>query len=127
MRSNFTCFRQAVPLFLYRILIILILTVLPLSSVVKRLLKPLLKENWRAKSAILLNRQGNNFDFTTYDVYINRVAAFLPNEPVTNDQMEQVLGMIGNTPSRVRKMILRSNAIKRVIMQLIQKPRNDTY
>ena len=35
--------------------------------------------------------------------------------------MEQVLGMIG-TPSRVRKMILRSNAIKRVIMQLIQKP-----
>ena len=36
--------------------------------------------------------------------------------------MEQVLGMIGNTPSRVRKMILRSNAIKRVIMQLIQKP-----
>ena len=26
--------------------------------------------------------------------------------------MEQVLGMIGNTPSRVRKMILRSNAIK---------------
>lgn len=47
-----------------------------------------------------------------HDVYINRVAAFLPNEPVTNDQMEQVLGMIGNTPSRVRKMILRSNAIK---------------
>ena len=26
--------------------------------------------------------------------------------------MEQVLGMIGNTPSRVRKMILRSNTIK---------------
>jgi len=47
-----------------------------------------------------------------HDVYINRVAAFLPNEPVTNDQMEEVLGMIGNTPSRVRKMILRSNAIK---------------
>ena len=47
-----------------------------------------------------------------HDVYINRVAAFLPNEPVSNDQMEQVLGMIGDTPSRVRKMILRSNAIK---------------
>ena len=45
------------------------------------------------------------------DVYINRVSAFLPNQPVSNDQMEQVLGMVGDTPSRVRKMILRSNAI----------------
>ena len=40
------------------------------------------------------------------DVYINRVAAFLPNAPVDNDHM------VGDTPSRVRKMILRSNAIK---------------
>lgn len=46
------------------------------------------------------------------NVYINRVAAFLPNAPVSNEQMEQVLGMVGGTPSRVRKMILRSNAIK---------------
>ena len=46
------------------------------------------------------------------DVYINRVAAFLPNAPVDNDHMEHVLGMVGDTPSRVRKMILRSNAIK---------------
>ena len=37
---------------------------------------------------------------------------FYQNEPVTNDQMEQVLGMIGNTPSRVRKMILRSECDK---------------
>ncbi|MBN6066073.1 beta-ketoacyl-ACP synthase III [Aggregatibacter actinomycetemcomitans] len=46
------------------------------------------------------------------DVYINRVGVFLPNQPVDNDHMEQVLGMVGDTPSRVRKMILRSNAIK---------------
>ena len=46
------------------------------------------------------------------NVYINRIAAFLPNAPVSNEQMEQVLGMVGGTPSRVRKMILRSNAIK---------------
>ncbi|QIW16752.1 hypothetical protein A4G20_10635 [Pasteurellaceae bacterium RH1A] len=46
------------------------------------------------------------------DVYINRISAFLPNAPVENDQMEQVLGMVGDVPSRVRKMILRSNAIK---------------
>ena len=45
-------------------------------------------------------------------VYINRIAAFLPNAPVENDQIEQILGQIGELPSRVRKMILRSNAIK---------------
>ncbi|WP_109079117.1 beta-ketoacyl-ACP synthase III [Aggregatibacter kilianii] len=46
------------------------------------------------------------------DVYINRVGVFLPNHPVDNDHMEQVLGMVGDVPSRLRKMILRSNAIK---------------
>lgn len=45
------------------------------------------------------------------DVYLNRVSAFLPNAPVGNDDMEAVLGMTGELPSRVRKMILRSNAI----------------
>lgn len=46
------------------------------------------------------------------DVYINRAAAFLPNAPVGNDEMEAVLGMAGDVPSRIRKMILRSNAIR---------------
>ncbi|VDH00715.1 3-oxoacyl-(acyl carrier protein) synthase III [Helicobacter pametensis] len=45
------------------------------------------------------------------DVYIKRAAAFLPNPPVSNEQMEAVLGMVGDMPSRVCKMILRSNAI----------------
>ncbi|MDG2918327.1 beta-ketoacyl-ACP synthase III [Bisgaard Taxon 10/6] len=45
------------------------------------------------------------------EVYINQVSAFLPNESVSNDQMEHVLGMVGDLPSRVRKMILRSNDI----------------
>ena len=62
-----------------------------------------------------------------HDVYINRVAAFLPNEPITNDQMEQVLGMIGNTPSRVRKMILRSNAIKTRHYAINPKTRETTH
>ena len=44
-------------------------------------------------------------------VYINHIAAFLPNDPVSNDTMESVLGQIGDRPSRARKMILRSNQI----------------
>lgn len=46
------------------------------------------------------------------DVYINSAAAFLPNRPVSNDEMEAVLGQIGSVPSRVRKMILRANGIR---------------
>lgn len=45
-------------------------------------------------------------------VYLNRVAAFLPNQAVGNDEMEAVLGKVGDMPSRVRKMILRSNGIQ---------------
>lgn len=44
-------------------------------------------------------------------VYINNMASFLPNEPVLNEAMESVLGEVGERPSRVRKLILRSNKI----------------
>lgn len=45
-------------------------------------------------------------------VYINNIAAFLPNEPVNNQTMETVLGQAGNRPSRARRIILRNNGIK---------------
>lgn len=44
-------------------------------------------------------------------VYINKTASFLPFDPVSNDEMEQVLGMVGGKPSRARRVILRSNGI----------------
>ena len=44
-------------------------------------------------------------------VYINSVAAFLPNDPVANEDMERILGQVGSRASRVRKIILRSNQI----------------
>jgi len=46
------------------------------------------------------------------NVYINKIAKFLPNEPISNDEMERVLGQIGGKPSRARRIILRSNGIK---------------
>lgn len=45
------------------------------------------------------------------DVYINKITAFLPNEPVENDDMEGILGQVGARPSRARKLILRNNKI----------------
>ncbi|MBS1772162.1 MAG: beta-ketoacyl-ACP synthase III [Bacteroidetes bacterium] len=45
-------------------------------------------------------------------VYITRLSKFLPNEPVANDQMEHVLGMIDGKPSKARAIVLRKNGIK---------------
>jgi 3-oxoacyl-[acyl-carrier-protein] synthase-3 len=45
-------------------------------------------------------------------VYITRLAKFLPNEPVSNGEMESVLGMVAGKPSRARSIVLRNNGIK---------------
>lgn len=45
------------------------------------------------------------------NAYITAISAFLPNLPVSNDEMEKVLGMINSLPSRTRKIILRNNGI----------------
>lgn len=44
-------------------------------------------------------------------VFITDLAAFLPNTPVDNEQMEAVLGMVNQLPSRTRRIILRNNRI----------------
>ena len=46
------------------------------------------------------------------EVYINSTAAWFPNEPVSNDEMEQYLGYINNKPSKSKKIVLRNNGIK---------------
>jgi 3-oxoacyl-[acyl-carrier-protein] synthase-3 len=45
-------------------------------------------------------------------VYITRLASFLPNDPVSNDEMENILGRINNQPSKAKPLILRNNQIK---------------
>ncbi len=47
------------------------------------------------------------------EVYINDIAAFLPNDPVTNDDIETVLGAVHNIPSRIKKRILKNNGIEK--------------
>jgi 3-oxoacyl-[acyl-carrier-protein] synthase-3 len=46
------------------------------------------------------------------NAYITDVAAYLPNTPVDNRSMENILGMIGGAPSRTRSIILRKNRIR---------------
>ena len=46
------------------------------------------------------------------DVFLTRTASFLPLEPVGNDEMEAVLGMVGGKPSKARRIVLRNNGIQ---------------
>jgi 3-oxoacyl-[acyl-carrier-protein] synthase III len=47
------------------------------------------------------------------EVYINDIAAFLPNEAVANDEIEEVLGKIHNVRSRIKSRILKNNGIEK--------------
>jgi 3-oxoacyl-[acyl-carrier-protein] synthase III len=47
------------------------------------------------------------------EVYIINTSSFFPNEPVSNDEMEQYLGYINDTPSKSKAIVLRNNGIKR--------------
>ena len=46
------------------------------------------------------------------EVFITRTAAYMPLEPVGNDEMEAVLGMVGGRPSKARRIVLRNNGIQ---------------
>ena len=45
-------------------------------------------------------------------VYITKSSKFLPNNPISNDEMEDYLGMIDGVPSRGKSLTLRNNGIK---------------
>lgn len=46
------------------------------------------------------------------EVYIINTSVFLPNEPVSNDDMELYLGFINGKPSKSKEIVLRNNGIK---------------
>ncbi len=48
----------------------------------------------------------------TEEVYITRVAKFLPNNPISNDEMEKYIGQIDGASSRAKSIVLRNNRIK---------------
>ncbi|HTC00889.1 MAG TPA: beta-ketoacyl-ACP synthase III [Ferruginibacter sp.] len=45
-------------------------------------------------------------------VYITNTAAFFPNEPISNEDMELYLGFIDDKPSKSKRIVLRNNGIK---------------
>ena len=56
--------------------------------------------------------QHQNLNQRMSEVYITKTANYLPNEPVSNDEMELYLGQIGERASKSRRIVLRNNGIK---------------
>ena len=46
------------------------------------------------------------------EVYITKAAKFLPNGPISNEEMEEYLGLIHDQPSKSKRIVLRNNGIK---------------
>jgi 3-oxoacyl-[acyl-carrier-protein] synthase III len=46
-----------------------------------------------------------------FDVYITKTGKYLPNDAISNDEMEHYLGLINDTTSKARRIILRNNKI----------------
>src|SRR6267378_3131736 len=65
----------------------------------------------RAAIGALMSRQ--NPDMNRRTAYITRSSVCLPNAPVENDQVEAILGQVGERPSRARRVVQRSNGIRR--------------
>lgn len=45
-------------------------------------------------------------------VYITKLSKFLPNNPISNDEIENFVGLINGLPSKAKPLILRNNQIK---------------
>lgn len=46
------------------------------------------------------------------EVFITRTAVFFPNNPISNDEMEEYLGFVNDHASKSRRIVLRNNGIK---------------
>lgn len=46
------------------------------------------------------------------EAYITRISKFLPHDPISNDELESVLGYVNDQPSKSRAIVLRNNGIK---------------
>ena len=58
------------------------------------------------------------------DVFITGTSCYFPNKPVSNEDMEEFLGLIAGKHSRVKPVILKQNGIKQryyALTKLLQK------
>ncbi len=74
-----------------------------------------------------MNYQAADKKIMLREVYINKISSFLPNNAVDNENIEKVLGQVGNRPSRAKRVILRSNKITSRYYAIDPKTRKATH
>ncbi|HLU51735.1 MAG TPA: hypothetical protein VKZ42_06180, partial [Flavobacteriaceae bacterium] len=47
-----------------------------------------------------------------FDVYITRTSKYLPNNSISNEEIESYLGYINDKTSKAKNVVLRNNGIK---------------
>lgn len=67
-------------------------------------------KNHKKRNSILSRSLEYEINYV-FDVYITKAAKYLPNEAVSNEEMEDYLGLINDTASKARRIILRNNKI----------------
>lgn len=60
-------------------------------------------------------------------VYITKMSSYLPGNPIDNDQIESVLGLVNDTPSKAKRIVLRSNKIKTRYYAIHPETRKPTH
>ena len=55
--------------------------------------------------------------------YINQIGKYLPGNPISNEEMEEYLGMVGGVPSRLRPKVLNQNKIEQRFYALDKQQR----
>jgi 3-oxoacyl-[acyl-carrier-protein] synthase-3 len=61
------------------------------------------------------------------DVYITDTSSFLPNDPVENHQIEDILGSITKRSDKVREIVLRNNGIRKRYYAIHPRTRKLTH
>lgn len=61
------------------------------------------------------------------NAYLTGFGVFLPNEPVSNEEMEEVLGLVNGKPSRAKDRILKQNGIKSRYYAIDKKTGKQTH
>ena len=61
------------------------------------------------------------------EVYITNTSVFFPNEPVSNDEMEEYLGFINDKPSKVKRNCFKKQWYQDQVLCAYKRGKVNTY
>lgn len=97
--------------FKYYILVALLILGPLVFLITNLIIRPLSGGHYPKRRTIIYTYKTNR-TMSLRPVYITRTSMFLPNDPVSSEDMESYLGYINGKPSKARKIVLRNNGIE---------------